>query len=373
MIPVNLAQTSNEACDSRETVYPRSPTGILNEASHTGLVIRYATPWEPLKVVGSLRQGPWCWLQVSDGWLINSALTLSSTPRDTSHDRTDSPISGCYAGDQAHISGPMNIRASATTDSHVVGNASAGQSYKVSGSQKSATWCWLKISAGWLANTSRVHSTKIVLTNIPVSTAPRHTTQSPISHVDNCCFVDRQCQSDAEWTSGYWAFQNGQCTAGARSAASTSPAGLWASSERTLSRPIIEGSEWFVYGINSTLDLMQRSAPEWYNFVLNAADRIVEVFTAPTPTYPHANTLNWGDGASRTIGVGAGSLSCYVGRLCRVSLAGILAHEAAHIHEHYLGALIYPEYAATDPHDSPGQSATNAITSIRAGYSKEVR
>ena len=33
------------------------------------------------------------------------------------------------------------------------------------------------------------------------------------SQIDNCCFVDRQCRVDAEWTSGYWAFQNGQCAA----------------------------------------------------------------------------------------------------------------------------------------------------------------
>ena len=33
------------------------------------------------------------------------------------------------------------------------------------------------------------------------------------SQIDNCCFVDRQCHSDADWTSGYWAFQNNQCAA----------------------------------------------------------------------------------------------------------------------------------------------------------------
>lgn len=190
---------------------------------------------------------------------------------------------------------------------------------------------------------------------------------------NNCCFVDRQCQSNADWTSGYWAFQNGQCADGARSVTSTQPVGPWESSERTSRRPVIEGSEWFVYGIGSTLDLMQRSAPEWYNFVLNAADKIVESFNEPTPTYPHANTTNWGNGATRTIGVGAGSLACYLGKLCRVSVAGILAHEAAHIHEHYLGTLIYPEFATTDPHGSPQLSARNAIASIKAGYSKSVR
>ena len=31
------------------------------------------------------------------------------------------------------------------------------------------------------------------------------------SEIDNCCFVDRQCDSDQDWTDGYWAFQWGQC------------------------------------------------------------------------------------------------------------------------------------------------------------------
>ena len=42
--------------------------------------------------------------------------------------------------------------------------------------------------------------------------------------VDNCCFVDRQCNTDEEWTSGYWAFQNGQCGAPANTNASVAPA-----------------------------------------------------------------------------------------------------------------------------------------------------
>ncbi|MCY4021243.1 MAG: hypothetical protein OXG39_17690 [Chloroflexi bacterium] len=24
--------------------------------------------------------------------------------------------------------------------------------------------------------------------------------------IDNCCFVDRQCQTDQDWTEGYWEF-----------------------------------------------------------------------------------------------------------------------------------------------------------------------
>ncbi len=44
------------------------------------------------------------------------------------------------------------------------------------------------------------------------------------AQVDNCCFVDRQCQSDQDWTDGYWAFQNGQCAAPAQSQSPAQPA-----------------------------------------------------------------------------------------------------------------------------------------------------
>ena len=188
------------------------------------------------------------------------------------------------------------------------------------------------------------------------------------AQVDNCCSVDRQCHNDAEWTAGYWAYQNGQCGAPSQPATAGIPASAWLASERTLIRPIIVGSEWFVYGINSSLDLMQRSAPEWYNYVLNAADRIVEAFNPATPDHPHANTTNWGDGRNRTIGIGAGSLSCYVGRLCRVSVAGILGHEACHIHEHLAGIVYGPD----DPHwhDLCQKAARDTSASIRAGYSR---
>ncbi len=44
------------------------------------------------------------------------------------------------------------------------------------------------------------------------------------AQIDNCCFLDRQCSSDQEWTNGYWAFQNGQCHAPAPPQPQTSAA-----------------------------------------------------------------------------------------------------------------------------------------------------
>ena len=49
--------------------------------------------------------------------------------------------------------------------------------------------------------------------------APTSSSQSqPLAGVseaiDNCCFIDWQCATDAEWTSGYWAYQlNNRCPA----------------------------------------------------------------------------------------------------------------------------------------------------------------
>jgi len=39
--------------------------------------------------------------------------------------------------------------------------------------------------------------------------------------IDNCCFVDRQCMTEAEWVNGYNAFQNNQCAAPSQQRQST--------------------------------------------------------------------------------------------------------------------------------------------------------
>ena len=47
---------------------------------------------------------------------------------------------------------------------------------------------------------------------------------SPPANGDNCCFVNRHCTTDAEWTDGYWAYQNNQCGAPGGGGQSASPA-----------------------------------------------------------------------------------------------------------------------------------------------------
>ena len=49
--------------------------------------------------------------------------------------------------------------------------------------------------------------------------SPAPTTTTATSNIDNCCFIDRQCNTNQEWDAGYWAFQNNQCVAPAQSPA----------------------------------------------------------------------------------------------------------------------------------------------------------
>ncbi len=120
----------------------------------------------------------------------------------------ESEGAACYRAERAYLVGNMNIRAGATTDTRVAARARAGDVFTVTSSRRGATWCWLEVTGGWMAKTSRVRSTEPAQPVIPVSSQPA---ASQPTNINNCCFVDRQCQTDKEWTDGYWAYQNNQC------------------------------------------------------------------------------------------------------------------------------------------------------------------
>ena len=56
----------------------------------------------------------------------------------------------------------------------------------------------------------------------PQQTSPQPMTSTP-AIVDNCCFVNRQCATEQEWTNGYWAYQRNECSAPTQSPQQTSP------------------------------------------------------------------------------------------------------------------------------------------------------
>ncbi len=97
----------------------------------------------------------------------------------------------------------LNLRADSSLQSRVVDRVRSGDILQVVGSANN----WLEIDrAGrsmWLASWtdySRVGETP----------QPVQQTSAPI---DNCCFVDRQCSSEGEWTGGFYSFQREECPA----------------------------------------------------------------------------------------------------------------------------------------------------------------
>ena len=92
----------------------------------------------------------------------------------------------------------LNLRAAPSLYADIADTVRTGAVLEVVGKSGS----WLKINRNsnevWLAdwvNYSRVDSGPL---ESPAATP-----------IDNCCFVDRPCQSDQEWVAGYWAYQNG--------------------------------------------------------------------------------------------------------------------------------------------------------------------
>ena len=107
-----------------------------------------------------------------------------------------------------------NLRAAASLQANIIETAASGTTLNV----VSELNRWLRISRNgnevWMA--SWVSHTRVE------SNTQTQTSTQTTSNIDNCCFVDRQCSTDQEWTDGYWAFQNKQCTAPAGSQTQTS-------------------------------------------------------------------------------------------------------------------------------------------------------
>ena len=196
------------------------------------------------------------------------------------------------------VTNNTNLRAWYSLDSAIVETAQAGATLDVMGSHNR----WLRVSRNgndvWMADW-------VAYTRVEDS-APTSATQSQTqtaASIDNCCFVDRECSSDQDWTDGYWAFQNGQCAAPARrqTGASTQPVsadaatvdnccfigwqcatdddwlnGFQAYQTNQCKHPgiALEGSPGFILQMEQALDLLQNLSPKWYQYVITGLDRI---------------------------------------------------------------------------------------------------
>lgn len=256
--------------------------------------------------------------------------------------------------EKAYITGGMNIRASASTNSSVVASAKPGDEFTVLESRAGATWCWLRISLGWLADTSRVQSTRPVQRDVMPPLAPQ---PAPQSDIDNCCFLDRQCGTNEEWEDGYWAFQNNECSAPTEPPVSN----VAAPPQQTTAAPsevnncchigwecqteeewkqgyaayqidqcenpgvVVIGSEAFKKTIFDALQILKSRSAYWYAYTVDGLDNIREAPGSRVSVTTRSADVAWGEGrrsvTSRDLG----------------AVAATLVHEACHVHRRRAG------------------------------------
>lgn len=142
------------------------------------------------------------------------------------------------------------------------------------------------------------------------------------SQIDNCCFVDRQCTVDAEWVSGYWAFQNGQCAAPGQTRQSTSL--------QPTSAVVIEGPEHFVFRVEAAFALLKNRSPEWYAYVTSGLDKIRLIPDAGR-IYSSVSLQ------TRTYSVLQRNFDFTSGKNAALNMAGGMVHEACHVHRYEAG------------------------------------
>lgn len=247
----------------------------------------------------------------------------------------------------------INLRDTYSLDGDVVEVVPAGSVLQVVGRFNR----WLKIDrdgidlwmADWVSFT-RLTGTDQTQTRTGTGTRDSGQTQSEI---DNCCFVDRQCSADADWVSGYWAFQNGQCPVPEQTRLQTplqttttdtsqinnccfigwqcTSDEEWAHGYRAFQNRRckhrgleIEGPQNFVLRIEEAFDILQQRAPEWYTYSINGLDKIVLV-----PGDRNLATVYF---ATRVVEM---THSYAFGSL--LGLAAGMAHEACHVYRYQDG------------------------------------
>lgn len=248
-----------------------------------------------------------------------------------------------------------NLRTTYSLQGRIVETAPAGTVLHVS----DAVGKWLKISRNnrdmWMADW--VGFTRVDGTQLP-------------PNIDNCCFVDRQCNSDQEWADGYWAFQNGQCAAPAsvEPMSSANPADVdnccflswqcnsdddWqrgyqayqsnscAGRATIISGIRVEGTEGFKALVNRALNFLQTRAPHWYQYAITGLNAVIEV----NPPEGH-----YTQGVIVESAVARFNLASPYHPIPEddMTMAEYLVHEACHVHRYRAGL---------EPGGYPGEKA----------------
>ena len=264
----------------------------------------------------------------------------------------------------------------------------------------------------------------------PAQSQPQQTSTQPVSNVpaqvDNCCFVDRQCHTPADWENGYYAFRDNQCPASAgaqQGAATVSPApsaagisvstpnmtegvkrflanpftdpfnnccymhhgtchseedwrhGVWqyqnhqcAHPAPLWTRPVIVGNDSpldtakFTGYVNAALELIRVHAPEWLRYIDVSGVRQFQPLTGPGKIWGGFFNQQWHVGLAFDSWQ-QGHPSWQTDHDYILNYAGIIAHEACH-------AIKQRAYTQTVgwANELPCSEAGGAVTkAIRAG------
>lgn len=140
-----------------------------------------------------------------------SVPTATPTPIPTATQYVSpTPVTGCYNSPTAKTSIAMHNRRQPHTSSHtaiyirdtqVLNYVPPGVEVRVYDSVQQDDYCWLFLGAeysnGWIADTSGVID--------PASQ------RGGFRRIDNCCFVNRECSGDDEWTQGYLDYAADAC------------------------------------------------------------------------------------------------------------------------------------------------------------------
>ncbi len=253
---------------------------------------------------------------------------------------------------QIRTDAKVNLRATYNLQGNIVETVPSGTILQVVGMFNR----WLKINRNgnelWLADW--VSYTRVADGG---QTQSRTETQTQ-SQIDNCCYVDRQCHSDADWTSGYWAFQNNQCAAPLQSRLqiSSQPAnsstgtsdnccfldwqcnsddewtrGYWTFQINQCDMPeglIIEGSEDFVILVKDALQMLKTRAPEWFAYATSGLDKII--------LFPEGDILGV-NVATRTYSMTPDDAFLHFDEGDVITMASRMVHEACHVYRYEAG------------------------------------
>ena len=249
----------------------------------------------------------------------------------------------------------INLRTGASLQHRVVETAPVGMSLHVTG----AHGRWLKISRSgddaWMANWVSYSRVDNCDGSQPASSAG----SQPGGDINNCCFVDRQCHSEQDWTDGYWAFQNKQCQAPSRPAQSQQPAaaqpassapaqadnccslgwqchndddwqkGYFAFQENSCEHPWlkIHGDGAFLGRVKTALAILQNGAPTWYDYAAQSGLHLI----TQIGYHDRRGGFHPGEMAFYTSGYHAGD---------ELWFASAIVHEACHAYQWVTGTMV---------------------------------